>query len=363
LLDTLFDADLKLYQMNKIKIFGAIGILAILAVSFTYQNAIDELPAVHIDIEKLNPGMSSQEFRSRFPDILLVESNFNSFEHINPYNMKDVEDKSEIISAFKNYYEGGTEILKQLTKYYGSPSSHTLKDSVGFRIAPETPKITFIDAKWELKTLTIHLTSKYNGKNEISPSANMINAAEEPQGFEIKIELKGTEKTKIFDFFQMGETAQEMEKRNPAIFKDGTGYFGSHSVYSRINGLDGNWEFCFKNGELKNAQYYYSFYENSDDKLTKNDYENLNLKIHKTKDQLEEKFGMATSGFDSIPQFNTLNDKNVNGSALLNYEWKLPEKTIRMNYGYQYGGKGMYYQSLSFHIQITDTSGQYDYCY
>lgn len=345
-----------------------------------------------VDYVKLVSGMSTDEFRKvvskvipasddfngtgsekmvyenidgfwkyEFSKNILISALFDSFEHI---DFSDLNENKSIATKHKfvAFYKNSSAILKILIDKYGEPTSLQFDDTNGIVFNRSTSDISFFIAKWETEELSIRFNAIYDGRSPNDPYRNQINAATESYGFVAQIQFVGEEETKKMHF-RLGETAQEMEKINSKIFKNGTGFFGHYSIDHNWKTLLGKWDFCFKNGKLSNAGFNYNYFEHSnEDPLTKKKYDLLISNFRAIKTDLETSFGKPKSGKDEIPDYKKIEEHKISGVDFLQYEWKTKNQLIRLSLRYHYGGKGEFHSSMYFDVKITDLDGKYSYC-
>ncbi len=364
------------------KIFFLISL--ILAPGFSFSQKAD--------YEKLIPGMSTDEFRKVVPSVIpadnfyngggsekmiyeniegywkyeftkdiLVSSFFESFEHV---DFREVNEgfSFSVKEKFNSFYKNCDRILFDLTKKYGEPTSIRKDDTTGIRFNLSTENHLLISAEWKFEEFSIRFNSRYDGRTPNDRYQNNINAAPEDYGFVVNIEFKGRESESKMHF-RLGETAQEMEKRNSKIFKNGTKFFGSYSLEETWNGLEGTRHFCFQNGKLSNLDFNYNYFEHpKEDELTKKRYDDLMSDFRDIKKDLESTFGIPQSGKDEIPDFKKIEERKIIGVDFLKYDWKTKDRMIELSLRYHYGGKGDNHSSLFFDVKITDLDGNYSYC-
>lgn len=359
-------------------------ILLLLPTTFSFSQ--------NVTFEKLVPGMSTDEFRKLVPSVIPANDDFNGtggesilFENIegfwkyefsknilisalfDSFDHADYWDQNENKSIatknkFVTFYKNSSAILKSLIDNYGEPTSLETYDTTKIFFNRATSNISFFIAKWETEELSIRFNAIYDGQSPNNPYQNNINAAPESYGFVAQIQFVGDEEAKKMHF-RLGETAQEMEKRNSKIFKNGTGFFGSYSLEEKWNELEGQWVYCFQNGKLSNAGFDYNYFEDKkNDVLTKKRYEELIANFRSIKKDLEKTFGKPKSGKDEIPDFKKIEEHKITGVDFLQYEWKTKNQKIELSLRYHYGGKGDRHSSMYFDVKITDLEGNYSYC-
>lgn len=375
------------FKLSSLLLFS-VGIFAFSSLKIK----LDELPQIKVPVNRIIPQMEADEFRNTVPMVLPYDNSYSgkgfekkSYHSIeggwnyefaknilvravfNWYRMLDYDDLNEgksytAMVEFKKFHTSSTAILKMLTEKYGEPKGLTIADTANTKINYDSYTNDFITAYWDNYGVTINFRAWYDGRERPDPMQNIINGPGEMYAFRTTIEVMGVEEKQNLHF-RLGETAQEMEKRDATIFKNGTGLYGNFTMEENFHGMEGTWNFCFKNNLLQNAGFTYYFSDWGGEKLEFNEknYSVMMENIRKTKKDFVLKFGEATTGYDSIPAFKEL-EKRIQNNDFLNYEWKLDDRIIRMELDYFYGGKGEYHQSVSFNIYIMGLDGKYSYC-
>jgi hypothetical protein len=345
-----------------------------------------------IDYVKLIPGISTDDFRNLVPKVIPVSDAFSgkateyyvyketeghwdyyynqnilesaffeSYQYIDYYDRN--EGKS--ISAqtkFKQFQKNTSAIFADLTLKYGEPTITKKDDTTNFLLNAASTDFVILTAEWKTDDYTVQFNSYYDGVNPNGRYQNNINAPVERYSLVMNIIFKGKE-TESKMHFRLGETAQEMEKRNALVFKNGTGFYGYYSLENNWKGLEGSWEFCFNGGKLKNAGFNYNYFERpKENPLTEKKYDSLISNFRGIKKELETNYGKPVSGLDEIPDYKKIEVHKVTGLDFLQYEWRTKKQVIQLSLRYHYGGKGEFYSSMYFDVKITDLEGNYSYC-
>lgn len=337
-----------------------------------FRKVVDKvLPAKDTYSGKAEETMNLQNISGRwtyyFQKNILESAFFESNIYVN-YSDSDKEKKPSAKEIFIQRYQNSFRLLDDLIQKYGEPTSQRSDDTTGIIFQPYTYDLIILAVEWKTDEYTIRFNSYYDG---IEPSYrytnnryqnNVANATFENYAFVVNLSFDGKENESKMHF-QLGETAQEMEKRSPKNFKNGTSFFGYYSMGDTWKNLDGNWDFCFQNGKLVNTGFNYNYFEHPKEKpMTKKTYEDLMNSFRSVQKDLESTFGKPILSFSEIPDYKKIEEHKVIGLDFLQYEWKTKNQYIRLSLRYHYGGKGEYYSSMYFDVKITDLEGNYSYC-
>jgi len=348
--------------------------------------------AQNVEYEKLIPGINTDEFRNLIPKVIpasdafsgnavetknyleiagqwtyyfkqnILESSF--FESHQYIDYTDVNEGKSISTKnkFKLFQKNTNAILADLIHKYGDPTVMRNDDTTHLVFNYNTNDFNILTAEWTTDNYTIQLVSMYDGYDPNLRYGNNINAPVSIYGFLLNLVIKGKE-TETKMHFRLGETAQEMEKRNANLFKNGTGFYGYYSLEKSWKGLEGSWEFCFKGGKLKNAGFNYNYFERPrENPLTEKKYDSLISNFRGIIKELESIYGKPKSAKNEIPNFKKIVEHKVSGVDFLKYEWKTKKQVILLSLRYHYGGKGEFHSSMFFDLKIIDPNGDYSYC-
>lgn len=296
-----------------------------------------------------------------FKQNILESAFFESYKYLDYSDRNEGKSNSAQIK-FKQFQKNTSAIFADLTLKYGEPTITKNDDTTNFVLNAASTDFVILTAEWKTDDYTVQFSSYYDGVNPNGRYQNNINASVERYALVMNIILKGKEvETKMH--FRLGETAQEMEKRNSAIFKNGTGFFGSYSLEEKWSELEGQWVFCFKKGKLLNCGFDYNYFEDAkEDPLNEKKYETLISNFRAIKKDLESTYGKPNAELDEIPDFKKIEEHNVKGVDFLAYSWKTKNQKILLTLRYHYGGKGEFRSSMYFDVKITDLDGNYSYC-
>lgn len=304
----------------------------------------------------------SGEWSYFFQKNILESALFESKIYVDYYD-SDKEKKPSAKEIFIQRYQNTFLLLTDLIKKYGKPTSQRSDDTTGIIFQPYAYDLIILAAEWKTDEYTIRFNSYYDGIEPNNRYQNNVSGATiENYAFVVNLSVEGKE-NEYKMHFRLGETAQEMEKRSPENFKNGTSFFGNYSREDKWNELEGNWEFCFKGGKLANAGFNYNYFEDPKEKpMTKKTYDNLISGFRSVQKDLENTFGKPISGSDAIPDYKKIEEHKVSGVDFLKYKWETKNQLIHLSLRYHYGGKGEFYSSMYFDVKITDLEGNYSYC-
>lgn len=275
-------------------------------------------------VEQLYPGMTAESFRNVWPGVLPDQVDYNSdvaedvmlnrsegklnyrFRKNTLVNMtynssegsSTLGDEKEFMARandlFQKYLIAAQKTVEDLTLIYGKPAVHKEENIYTWNAPKNRTSAHFVNATWMC-----------NGKEAVRLSCYFSGIPEERHPNEPVVYPLTYNLTVVYESpcektnweLHPGMSAKACADKKPALFPNGVQVNGTFAKKQNLNGIDGTWSFCFTNGVLHHASYYYYLSDGQD-----------NMKVN------EKTFGRC---YDGAVKLQKQYDKKMGGAVFL----------------------------------------------
>jgi hypothetical protein len=328
-------------------------------------------------VEKLYPGMTAESFRNEWPGVLPGQVDYNSDLEENvklngsegklhyrfrknvlanmEYNSSEGsttlgDDKAFMAKAndlFQKYLLAAQKTVEELTALYGKPAVHKEENIYTWNAPKNRNSTHFVSASW-----------LFNGKEAVRLSCYFSGIPEvmhpnEPGVYPLTYNLTVVYETpcdKTNWELHPGMTAKACADKKAALFPNGVNVNGTFEKKQNLNGIDGNWSFCFYNGVLHHASYYYNLSDEQDNsKVNEKSFGKIYDGALKLQKQYDKKMGGAV--FLDVRNRNLAEALKL-GTSCIAADWK-KDMQVELRYDVrQSNPKGFPTRSLVFELII-----------